>query len=697
MGTKCAIVALALLVFASDVHCQSQSCGLKVTPAGAVRVRPGHDVTLVCDASCLGPLSRDQLKWLDPRGDRIPTQAAGVRLFAVTYNRWMLSRVVLLNPQLGDSGVYTCELRHGGQHLQYAAVVQVEDDTEVEVGPRRGDIYIEPDPDFTNTRPVRSVPSDLDPHLQGDAENDDSFPNYPGEVSDPRDSPDDHEPGDDADRHADADYETELYDNANSEPRVKNSLMDIDPEVMITSNGRNMAGMKQLSITKELSGNARLNDVKTQARIRRNVVDKGGSSTNDALLVSNDYETTTQVSTQFDYETNTNQSPDHQDTDNSFNTALQFEDMPNSTQLSTTSGLTPRDINDSVTTTVTGGNTSIWASNFPGASSTIESTSDEAKLTTTAGTPPPVTQMPAATTSTTTPAATTVKPPAQDKTTTKSTAKTTPGGVAQTKTSKTNAGTDPDFGRYGVLAFALALSAAFLLLVALLLVLLCPRFYGGKRRKHTINTPEVEGGGRHGGARPGSRGDGDGVFPMGEVPHKKLTPMTSTTGLNGEYHTAIDLDSDDPNKVKAKEGQVQEEAKKDAAEGENKEEEAKPQESFVSTFLIGRLSSSKQTEGEKLGDRSAVEGDEDVFKSPPAGADKPVTESEAKEEKEKKTEGSSSSGSSSSSSDSDAEETGKKDSSDDGNDARPASTGSGAGLMPNIRIEFKETNMDEEL
>lgn len=696
MGKKCAIVALALLVFAADVHCQSQSCGLKMTPAGAVRVRPGHDVTLVCDASCLGPLSRGQLQWRDPRGDRIPAQAAGVRLFAVTYNRWMLSRVALLNPQLGDSGVYTCELRHGGQHLQYAAVVQVEDDTEGDVGPRRGDIYIEPDPDFTNTRPVRSVPSDLDPHLQGDAENDDSFPDYPGEVSNPRDSPDDHEPVDDADRHADADYETERHDNANNEPGVMDSLKDIDPEVMFSANGRNIAGMKQLPITKELSGNARLDDVKTQARIRRNVANEGGSSDNDTSPLVYDNESTTQAFTKFDYETSTNQ-PDSQDNDSNVNTVLQDGEMLNSTQLPDTPGLTSKDMNGSVTSTVTGEITSNLASNVTGASSTIALTPDEAKFTTTPVTPPPVTQTKAAAT---TPAAkTTVKSNAPDKAITNPTIKRTttePHTKTQAKSSKTNASTDPDFGRYGVLAFALALSAAFLLLVALLLVLLCPRFFSGKRQKHTINTPGVEGGGRHGGVRPGSRGDGDGVFLMGEMPHKKLTPMTSTTGLNGEYHTAIDLDSDDPMKVKANEGQVQEKAKKDAAEAENKEEEAKPQESFVSTFLIGRLSSSKQTEGEKLGDRSAVEGDEDVFKAAPTGADKPVTESEAKEEKESKKEGSSSSGPSSSSSDSDAEETGKKDSSDDGNDARPASTGSGAGLMPNIRIEFKETNMDEE-
>nr|KAG5689270.1 hypothetical protein BaRGS_005278 [Batillaria attramentaria] len=47
-------------------------------------------------------------------------------MFAVNYNRWMMSRLVLLHAGLGDSGVYTCEVRHGGRHLQYAAVVYVE-------------------------------------------------------------------------------------------------------------------------------------------------------------------------------------------------------------------------------------------------------------------------------------------------------------------------------------------------------------------------------------------------------------------------------------------------------------------------------------------------------------------------------------------------------------------------------------------
>lgn len=48
------------------------------------------------------------------------------RVFAVGYNRWMLSRLVLLNVVVEDTGVYMCSINHNGKQLQFAAVVQVE-------------------------------------------------------------------------------------------------------------------------------------------------------------------------------------------------------------------------------------------------------------------------------------------------------------------------------------------------------------------------------------------------------------------------------------------------------------------------------------------------------------------------------------------------------------------------------------------
>ena len=110
---------------------------------------------------------------------------------------------------------------------------------------------------------------------------------------------------------------------------------------------------------------------------------------------------------------------------------------------------------------------------------------------------------------------------------------------------------DNDFGRYGMLAFGLALGAALLLLYALLLVVLVPKCCKRKRRLDLKPSPDQQ-------TSRNRDMESDAIF-LAERPHKPLATMTSATGLNGEYITSVDLD------VKA-DGKAGE-------EGEEKEEE----------------------------------------------------------------------------------------------------------------------------
>ena len=72
----------------------------------------------------------------------------------------------------------------------------------------------------------------------------------------------------------------------------------------------------------------------------------------------------------------------------------------------------------------------------------------------------------------------------------------------------------------------------------------------------------------------GSDDRGNAVLLMGERPHKPLAPLSSATGLNGEYITSVDLDTQPaPEKEVEKASTSSDESQK----GEE-EEEDKPQE-----------------------------------------------------------------------------------------------------------------------
>lgn len=89
---------------------------------------------------------------------------------------------------------------------------------------------------------------------------------------------------------------------------------------------------------------------------------------------------------------------------------------------------------------------------------------------------------------------------------------------------------ESDFGKYGMLAFGLALGAAVLLFYALLLVILIPKCC--KRKNLSLNSDRQ--------AYDNRESD---VVLLTERPHKPLATMTSATGLNGEYITSVDLDA----------------------------------------------------------------------------------------------------------------------------------------------------------
>lgn len=106
------------------------------------------------------------------------------------------------------------------------------------------------------------------------------------------------------------------------------------------------------------------------------------------------------------------------------------------------------------------------------------------------------------------------------------------------------------FGSHGLLAFAITLAIAVLLLYALLLVILVPRCCGRRRKQATLTGDAM--------ASPAEEN-----VALMEKKHKKVEPMTSATGLNGEFITAVDLDADQND-----DGQK---AKDDGAEKDDKE------------------------------------------------------------------------------------------------------------------------------
>lgn len=162
----------------------------------------------------------------------------------------------------------------------------------------------------------------------------------------------------------------------------------------------------------------------------------------------------------------------------------------------------------------------------------------------------------------------------------------------------TGAEQESDFGRYGLLAFGLTLGIAFLLLYALLLVVLVPRCCK-KKGKHTLNADAFD---ERGGTQRG--GDRNDVILLGERPHKPVAPLTSATGLNGEFITAVDLEEekkDHGKRDKPSEEEHQGTKSDVTAGGQDRgrqevkmgDTKSKP-DTFVSTFMVGRLSLSNQ-------------------------------------------------------------------------------------------------------
>lgn len=547
MDVRFAAIAILLITITREVQCTNRSCALTVEPdVGIMTVRPRAAVSLLCDASCLGPLSRDQLQWRNPSGQRIPKIGAP-SVFTVNYNRGMLSRLVLTDATVGDSGVYTCEVRHEGRHLQYATVLHVEDNTRIDPGPRRGDIYIEPEPDFSNIRPVRSVRYDLDIR----------FPDKWNGLHFPKDGA----PGSEGPNHADW-------------------SRDVQPR-------RRKRRQAQSMTTPQDSGSvSTAGDILTTTAM----IDSTKTTRDPAGVLSGGVTVPGPTSDQTSHTTTPNFPTTLNDNQVNPSKSTMTEGMSTTTEATSTATETTYTTTETMPTTTETTSTK---------TTTMMKAFTPATLPTTTATPK------GGTVRTTTPApgSQTTRRPENKR------PKTARSGEADV---------DPDFGRFGMLAFALALSAAFLLLIALLLFLLCPRFFGGRRRKHIINTHDARQ------PTPASRADagGDGAFQMGVLPpsHKPLAPMASATGLNGEYHTSIDLDI--PGDKQGGQGQASGEAEEEAAakkSAEEEEQEKKP-DSFVSTFMIGRLSSNKQSEADKPDDTEVAEGDVFAPSSSDAGA-----------------------------------------------------------------------------
>lgn len=156
-------------------------------------------------------------------------------------------------------------------------------------------------------------------------------------------------------------------------------------------------------------------------------------------------------------------------------------------------------------------------------------------------------------------------------------------------------GGETAFGRYGLVAFCLILVIALLLLAALLLILFLPRCCPHQRLFIFSWAPKDGDLDQDRPPKSTPNNQDSNVVLLGERPHRPLAPMTSATGLNGEFITPVDLDA------KADEGEGEKASPGETGEKEVKKAEGgtggdKPQESYVSTFLIGRLSSSKPAE-----------------------------------------------------------------------------------------------------
>ncbi|XP_070183952.1 uncharacterized protein, partial [Littorina saxatilis] len=472
-----AVIAAVLM----GVLGRPKQCSLSVAPDdGFAHVLPGSDVSFVCSATCLGALSRDQLIWKDPSGKRVPV-VGGKRVQAVSYNRWAVSRLVVSAARPADSGVYTCQIQHQHRLLQYTALLQVQDIRLDDPGPRRGDIFIQPEPDLGPIRPVRSAPAPLPPSPHGN-----HTVTWPV-------------------KHHDHDGESE------SELGKENSEED----------GQAVGG-----------GRVRVRREVTNPTYPTTPVDSNNGHVDNNSTVTEAADTTQPNTSQTDKTTPTKPtmtSTRDKSTNPAYTTPFRSTSTPRATLTSTPSA------NHSTTLTAT-------------PSATLTSTPSATPSITLTATPTP-------TSATSVTGAKADNDAAEDDDIRNAKAASTQDGGGEGES---------DFGRYGKLAFGLAMGAVVLLLYVLALVILVPRCRK-RSQSLTLNTP----------SRHVTNGKESDVILMGERPHNPLAPMTSATGLNGEYITAVDLDNN-----AGGDGEMEgerEEGDKDAARKEE-DEETKGQE-----------------------------------------------------------------------------------------------------------------------
>ncbi|XP_076472754.1 uncharacterized protein LOC143302108 [Babylonia areolata] len=729
----CSFFAVFVLVWGAEStprgRRRDESCVLRMTPEiGVISTRSREDVSFVCDASCLGPLSRGQLVWKDQHDNPVPTFGHN-RIHTVSYNRWMISRLLVRSALPQDSGVYTCEVQHEGQRLRYTASLQVEEDPKPrpDDGPRRGDIYVEPEPEFGHIRPVREASGARNSqeglglvraptvirhvlNLEGDVhhlDEEETAPKSPELVVVNKADDEEEEEGDVVKsearkagrrervrREADAGgapppapppdpsdtFTMKADDDAFNGTATQGPDNTAMPPMFNASNeptwNETTASGGDFSSSPPVNGSditvaidvplAPQNDSQSTPWFNQSQADAmlDGVSTEDSSLTEdppttsgmlNDFSTPT-PSPDAGSKSRTTPKPSSGGGGGGIESSStpKSSSSPRAESSSTPSSSSPSSSSSTSTSSTSGsGSGSVVGSGSKSSGGSSDDTSTTTTITTT--------------------------------TTTDS-----PGAIG--KSAGAGDG-ETDFGRYGLVAFCLALAVIFLLLLALLLFFLLPR-YCKNRKVFFFTRGHKEEGVK---AEPVAEGSGEGnVILLGERPHKPLAPLSSATGLNGEFITSVDLEEEEKKKEKEDGEEPKEGAAAAPAEVEKAEEgepEKKEPESFVSTFLIGRLSSSKAPEDAPVMSGNTANMEDNVFA--PATSTPIIDEEKEKEGKKDDDDDTSSS----SSDDRDSEPSSGNNSKDPADDLDPPkaeeqppkSVDNGGGLMAEIHVHIDPT------
>lgn len=139
----------------------SQACDIDFhMESASLMLMEGDNTSALCDATCFQGQGSIQVTWMDARARQISSFPG--RVFSVRYNRGLMNRLMVIRARADTAGHYVCSVTRGGQLLQQQPLEIVvlgtggnnDNFRPVDTGPRRGDMIPEQDLEY---RPVRSA------------------------------------------------------------------------------------------------------------------------------------------------------------------------------------------------------------------------------------------------------------------------------------------------------------------------------------------------------------------------------------------------------------------------------------------------------------------------------------------------------------------------------------------------------------